>query len=135
MRRCAIAILCLTAADVASAQQNSSDAVVYAVGLKDAIKPAPFRLDLSAGLPLGFSVQPRPDKFLAALTEATGGELLYADGTRDLRQQFVNIVQDFKQRYLLTYSPRDVAPAGWHTIAVTLRHRAGKVTARKGYQR
>jgi VWFA-related protein len=112
-----------------------SDAVVYAVGLKNAFHPSPFRVDLSADLLFASSSHIRADSFLSDLTSATGGDLLYADATRDLREHFVAIVEEFKHRYLLSYTPEGVAPTGWHTIGVKLRQRGGTVTARKGYQR
>jgi hypothetical protein len=39
----------------------------------------------------------------------------------------------FAQRCLLSYSPHDVAPDGWHDITVRLRGATGVVQARPGY--
>lgn len=51
------------------------------------------------------------------------------------RDTFVEVVNEFRNRYVLTYSPRGVDAGGWHPLEVRLTRRAGKVTARKGYLR
>ena len=112
-----------------------SDAVVYAVSLKSVVKPAPFRVDASAGLPLGFKADERPDQFIERLADQTGGDVLYADTSKDLTQRFVGIVREFKNRYLLTYTPQGVPESGWHPIEVTVGRRGVRVTSRRGYQR
>ena len=76
-----------------------------------------------------------PGPFLADVTERTGGELLQVKRGTDLATTFAQIVADFKSRYLLTYSPKNVAAAGWHPIEVKLKNRRGEITARRGYWR
>jgi hypothetical protein len=39
----------------------------------------------------------------------------------------------FRQRYLLSYTPRGVWREGWHRLQVRLKSRRGTVTARAGY--
>lgn len=112
-----------------------TDAVVYAVTLKDATRPSPFRVDASAGLPLGYKPDERPDLFLERLTDATGGDMLFADTSKDLAPRFVAIVREFKSRYLLTYTPRGVPESGWHPIDVRVTRPGARVTARRGYAR
>jgi Ca-activated chloride channel homolog len=114
-----------------------SDAVVYAVGLVSAAAPAPgYRLDFRSG------VQPAvpavaasavAEPFLPALAAETGGTFLATDRSATLRDAFVQIVNEFRTRYLLTYIPRNVDAGGWHPIAVRLKARRGTVTARRGY--
>jgi len=74
-------------------------------------------------------------EFLAALADETGGELVVADSSNDLRSMFMKIVESFKTRYVLTYSPQGVPPSGWHPIEVRLRNVRGEVLARRGYIR
>jgi VWFA-related protein len=74
-------------------------------------------------------------EFLAALAEETGGEVVVANRSSDLQPVFVKIVSDFKTRYVLTYSPANVAPSGWHPIEVHLKNKKGDVRARRGYTR
>jgi len=52
-----------------------------------------------------------------------------------LRRTFSKIVNDFRSRYVLTYTPRNVSATGWHRIEVRLTNRKGDVTARRGYDR
>jgi hypothetical protein len=40
-----------------------------------------------------------------------------------------------RARYLLTYTPRGVDTAGWHSVKVSLKNSRGDVTARPGYSR
>ncbi len=76
-----------------------------------------------------------PGPFLSDLTERTGGELIEVKDGAQLPRTFAKIVSDFKSRYLLTYSPRNVPAGGWHPIEVKLKNRRGDVTARRGYWR
>jgi Ca-activated chloride channel homolog len=73
--------------------------------------------------------------FLPSLAERTGGEAINATASTKLRETFERIVVDFRSRYLLSYVPNGVDTPGWHRIEVKLRHRAGHITARRGYQR
>jgi hypothetical protein len=47
----------------------------------------------------------------------------------------VQIVTEFRTRYLITYTPRGVDRGGWHPIEVKLKNKPGKITARRGYLR
>jgi VWFA-related protein len=114
-----------------------SDAVVYAVGLTSAAGPIPgYRVDFRSGVqPAVPAVAPSAatEPFLPALAAETGGAFLTAEGSDELRERFVEIVNEFRTRYLLTYTPRDVDAGGWHPIEVKLKARRGTVTARRGY--
>jgi VWFA-related protein len=72
-------------------------------------------------------------RLLDAFAEETGGRLFYADGAGTLKKTFLDVLGEFRQRYVLSYTPRGVAPDGWHTIDVELRGRSGQVKARRGY--
>ncbi|MBN2320942.1 MAG: VWA domain-containing protein [Acidobacteria bacterium] len=78
-----------------------------------------------------------PDRtFLRELTNTTGGFLVEIESTDDLGSVFVDILEEFRQRYLLTYSPTGVGKAGWHELEVKVKnHRYDKISARKGYMR
>ncbi len=73
--------------------------------------------------------------FLPLLAEDTGGSVLVAERSDQLRDTFVRVVSEFKSRYILSYTPRGVEPGGWHAIDVRLDGRRGVVTARRGYLR
>lgn len=114
-----------------------SDAVVYAVGLVSATDRTPgYRLDFRSGVqPPVPAVQPAllPELFLSALAADTGGTFLTTDRSDQLRETFVRIIDEFRTRYLLTYTPRGVDGNGWHPIEVKLKGRRANVTARRGY--
>jgi VWFA-related protein len=77
----------------------------------------------------------RAPSFLQDLAEFTGGQVFENPDTNALRPTFTRILAEFRQRYLVTYSPRDVAPGGWHQLRVSVSNRRFTVKARPGYMR
>ena len=73
--------------------------------------------------------------FLRQLTKLTGGSLFPVESTRDLAATFLGILDEFRQRYLLTFRPRGVSESGWHKLDVRVKLRSAKVSARPGYTR
>lgn len=71
--------------------------------------------------------------FVADLTAATGGALIEIETTRDLHATFLRILDEFRQRYVVSYTPRGVAGAGWHRLDVRVKGRRSTVRARPGY--
>jgi len=88
-----------------------SDAVVYAV---------------SAGLRSAA-------EFLRDLTEQTGGRLFEVSSTSSLSTVFRQVLEEFRQRYLVSFSPAGVTRDGWHELTVRLKGRNATVKARPGY--
>jgi Ca-activated chloride channel family protein len=88
-----------------------SDAVVYAV---------------AAGL------APR-EAFLADLTNQTGGRLFRTESTKGQSAMFLEVLDEFRQRYLVSYSPSGVPQQGWHELTVRVKGRNVTVRARPGY--
>jgi VWFA-related protein len=88
-----------------------SDAVAYAVAVRSRAKP----------------------EFLRDLASFTGGRLFEVEKTERLDSVFLQILQEFRQRYLISYTPRDVMKEGWHKLDVRVK-RGGTVKARPGYQ-
>lgn len=87
------------------------DAVVYAV---------------STGL------GPKPE-FLSDLSEQTGGRLFEIESTKSLSTVFLQVLDEFRQRYLVSYSPGGVPAEGWHRLTVRVKNRNVQVKARPGY--
>jgi VWFA-related protein len=77
---------------------------------------------------------PEDSKFLEDLTELTGGATLKIESTRDLSATFLKILNEFRQRYLISYTPTGVANAGWHRLEVRVKGRRVTVKSRAGYQ-
>ncbi|HEX5108830.1 MAG TPA: VWA domain-containing protein [Vicinamibacterales bacterium] len=73
-------------------------------------------------------------RFLEDLTETTGGGLVKIASTKDLSAAFLRILDEFRNRYLVSYSPAGVSTSGWHRLQVRLKGRRGTVKARAGYQ-
>jgi Ca-activated chloride channel homolog len=89
-----------------------SDAVVYAV-----------------------SIGQLPDQtFIRDLSKFTGGSLIQIESTRNLDAIFLRILEEFRQRYLLTYLPRGVSKDGWHQLKIQVKGRIATIKARPGYQ-
>ncbi|HUF48218.1 MAG TPA: VWA domain-containing protein [Vicinamibacterales bacterium] len=74
-----------------------------------------------------------PDR-LGGVAERTGGRLYDASGSRDVIAAFRLAFDDFRQSYVLRYSPTGVPRAGWHDIRVEVPGvRGATVRARRGY--
>jgi hypothetical protein len=71
--------------------------------------------------------------FLHELADRTGGGVVEIESTKDLADRFVGILDEFRQRYLVSYTPRGVSKGGWHRLDVRLKGRKGAVKARAGY--
>lgn len=72
--------------------------------------------------------------FLEDLTKVTGGGLIKIESTKDLSATFLRILDEFRNRYLVSYSPSGVDKNGWHRVDVRIKGRRATVKARAGYQ-
>jgi len=70
---------------------------------------------------------------LEALTTTTGGSTLRISSTGGLRDSLKGILQEFRSRYILVYSPDGVSPGGFHRLDVRVKRRGVIVKARPGY--
>jgi VWFA-related protein len=97
----------------------------------EAVLDAAKRADVVA---YGVSVASRlkPD-FLREMTQLTGGRLYEVEKTSNLAATFLGILDEFRHRYLVSYTPKDVAKDGWHRLDVRVRNRRATVKARPGY--
>lgn len=75
----------------------------------------------------------RRPEFTRQLSEATGGRLIAIESTKDLSSTFAAILEEFRMRYLISYSPQGVSAPGWHRLEVRVRGRGFTVRARPGY--
>jgi VWFA-related protein len=71
--------------------------------------------------------------FLHDLAAATGGSHFQVESTRDLGRTFVEILEEFRRRYVLSYRPGGVSAEGWHKLEVRVNRRGATVKARTGY--
>jgi Ca-activated chloride channel family protein len=103
-----------------------SDAIVYAIGVRE-----PAFMAVKGAVPGQTAVA--DDRFLTLLARETGGRLLHAQEHRDIETTFSRVLEEFNSRYVLGYTPRGVAPGGWHKVDVRLKNKRGTVLARRGY--
>jgi VWFA-related protein len=73
------------------------------------------------------------ESFPRDLSDATGGRLFSVESTKDLSATFSKILEEFRMRYLVSYSPQGVDPGGWHRLDVRVKNRRVTVKARPGY--
>jgi VWFA-related protein len=75
----------------------------------------------------------RKPAFLRELANITGGRLYEVESTRNLRSVFLSALEEFRQRYLLSYTPSGVTKGGWHRLDVKVKGRRATIKARPGY--
>jgi VWFA-related protein len=100
----------LTADRVRDAAKRS-DAVIYGVSVQSEVKP----------------------ELMADLASLTGGRLHQIEKTQNLGETFLGILDEFRLRYLVSYTPTGVAREGWHRLEVRVKGRRATVRARPGY--
>jgi VWFA-related protein len=82
----------------------------------------------------GVAVTGSVSAFLKDLTAETGGSVIEVQSTKNLDAVFLRVLAEFRQRYLVSYSLKDVPKGGWHRLDVRVRNRRDFVVkARPGY--
>jgi VWFA-related protein len=72
-------------------------------------------------------------RFLRELTRVTGGRVVDIGKGGDPGPAFLEILGEFRSRYLLTFTPTGVPAGGWHDLDVRVVRRGARVDARPGY--
>jgi VWFA-related protein len=72
-------------------------------------------------------------EFLRELTSFSGGRLFEMDKTAKVSATFLSILEEFRRRYLVSYTPRGVSKDGWHRLDVRIKDKRATVKARPGY--
>ena len=98
-------------ADAVLDTAKRADVVVYGVSVVSRLKP----------------------EFLRDMTTFTGGRLFEIEKTANLASTFLGILDEFRHRYLVSYTPQGVAKDGWHKLDVRIRSRKATIKARPGY--
>jgi VWFA-related protein len=115
-------LLILFSDGVDSSSRLSPDAVLDVAGRSDVVV-----YGVSVGRMTGTT-------FLADLATRTGGALIEVASSNDLGATFLQILEEFRQRYVLTYTPRLANEGGWRPLDVRVKKRRVDVRARPGYQ-
>jgi Ca-activated chloride channel family protein len=98
-------------ADAVLDTARRADVVVYGVSVVSRLKP----------------------EFLRDITSVTGGRLFEIEKTANLTTTFLGILDEFRHRYLVSYTPKGVAKDGWHKLDVRVKNRRATIKARPGY--
>ena len=98
-------------ADAVLDTARRADVVVYGVSVVSRLKP----------------------EFLREITSLTGGRLFEIEKTTNLASTFLGILEEFRHRYLVSYTPRGVPKDGWHKLDVRVKNRRTTIKARPGY--
>jgi VWFA-related protein len=69
---------------------------------------------------------------LRQVAKATGGEVIDGSSTT-LQTAFTDVLNEFRQRYLLIFSPAAASAPGWHRLDVRMKRRGATVKTRAGY--
>ena len=72
---------------------------------------------------------------LRNIATITGGSLFEVNSSTNLGEVFLRILDQFRQRYLLTFTPAGASAEGWHSLEVHLKNRPGEISARRGYMK
>jgi VWFA-related protein len=75
----------------------------------------------------------RRHSFSRDLSDVTGGRTIEIESATDLAASFTRILEEFRMRYLVSYSPQGVETGGWHRLEVRVKGRRANVKARPGY--
>jgi VWFA-related protein len=111
-----------------------SDAVVYAVTSEEDLGTPDLRLAREQTSYLEARRERRErTRLLRRLTEESGGRLVETRSSDRLQATFLEILNEMKSRYVLTYSPTSPMREGWHDIEVRVKRKGAEVHARKGY--
>lgn len=70
---------------------------------------------------------------LEDVAEATGGTVLRVAAGTELRDAFAKILNEFRSRYILAYTPAGVTAGGFHRLDVRMKRRGLTAKARPGY--
>jgi VWFA-related protein len=97
----------------------------------DAVLEAAKRADVVVyGVSVVSRLQP---EFLREVTSFTGGRLFEIEKRANLSATFLGILDEFRHRYLVSYTPKGVAKDGWHKLEVRVKNRRATIKARPGY--
>jgi VWFA-related protein len=135
-----LADACYTALVLADSQPGRSLVLVFTDGVDvssylnpDAVLEAAKRSD---AVIYGVTVKGmgRSD-FMRSLATASGGEVFEAESSETLDKTFARVLEQFRSRYLFSYTPQGVERRGWHRLEVRVKRPGAAVNSRPGYIR
>lgn len=76
----------------------------------------------------------RAKRNLERLADETGGRVFPLRARQAPDDAFLGILEEYRHRYIVTYSPPGLERRGWHRIDVRLKGVRGTVHTRRGYE-
>jgi VWFA-related protein len=73
-------------------------------------------------------------RVLDEVATSSGGSVLEIRSSSDIDAAFARVIDEFRHRYLLSYTPQGVTRGGWHRLEVRVKQRGVEVKARPGYE-
>jgi len=73
------------------------------------------------------------ERFLSALSETSGGRVFRIASSSGLPETFTAILDEFRRRYVVSYTLNSTPMKGWHDVELRVKGRRAKITARRGY--
>jgi hypothetical protein len=70
---------------------------------------------------------------LRAIAMLTGGRLVHAPHDETVGDAIITALDEFRQSYVLRYTPTGVPLDGWHRLEVKVRNRPYRIRAKAGY--
>lgn len=77
----------------------------------------------------------RRNPLLSELADTTGGRVIEVSSPERLATTFVSMLEEFRQRHIVSYIPTGVHTAGWHKVELRVKGRRATVRMRAGYLR
>lgn len=81
----------------------------------------------------GVTLNKSPESFIGDLADTTGGEMIRLDKVDDLDTAFARVLERFRHRYVLSFTPSADEKGEWHRLDVRVRQRGVTVQSRRGY--
>lgn len=72
-------------------------------------------------------------QFLSDLSATTGGRVFRIDSTSRLSSTFTTILEEFRRRYVVSYTLNAAPKRGWHEVELKVKGHRAKIVARRGY--
>ncbi len=108
---------------------RESAAVIHVVGIQ-----SPADASLKNNTEESTQSPIRASRFLRELASATGGRTWFADGSENLKEAFLGVLEEMETRYLLSYQIQEPIEEGWHSLEVKLKNvKADEIRSRTGY--
>jgi hypothetical protein len=64
----------------------------------------------------------------------TGGRACFLEPGANLKEIFLDVLEEMRNRYLLSYQPQGVSQEGWHTLEIRVDgFEKEEIRARPGY--